>query len=232
MRINLLYLLLIAISIVPLSLEATHIRAGEIIVKRIDPLTFTYEFTFVGYRDTDSGILFGSGTFDFGDGDLQDGTDQPFLIRETQITRNLVRAEFTVTHTYRTQRNYVVSYVERNRNGGISNMANSINTPFYVESLVVIDPFLGQNDSPVLTVPPIDEGSPGVLFIHNPGAYDKEGDFLTYELVVPRQSSQTEVSAYLYDNKKFNITERFLVFSVKYSVYLSRISPLFLCLPC
>ena len=39
--------------------SATHIRAGEIIARRIDNLTFTYEFIFIGYRDTDSGIEFG-----------------------------------------------------------------------------------------------------------------------------------------------------------------------------
>ena len=180
--------------------HTTHIRAGEIVVRRVDNLTLTYEFTFIGYRDTDSGILFGNGVFDFGDGNVQDGRENPFEITETRITDNIVRSEWTVRHTYRTQRNYVVSYLEQNRNGGISNMTNSVNTPFYVESLVVIDPFLGLNNSPILTVPPIDEGSPGVLFIHNPGAFDEDGDILTYELVIPRQSAQSEVNGYMQPN--------------------------------
>ena len=35
-------------------LNATHIRAGEIIAKRISSTSLTYEFTIIGYTDTDS----------------------------------------------------------------------------------------------------------------------------------------------------------------------------------
>ena len=48
---------------------ATHIRAGEVIAKRIDNVSLTYSFTFFGYRDVD-GVPFGQGRFDFGDGEV------------------------------------------------------------------------------------------------------------------------------------------------------------------
>jgi gliding motility-associated-like protein len=175
--------------------SATHIRAGEIIARRIDNLTPTYEFTFVGYRDRNSQILFGNGEFDLGDGTV-------IPVETTEFTRTIIsstieRAEYRIRHTYNSVRSYVVSYREENRNAGISNMQNSVNTPFYVETMIVIDPFLGNNSSPVLTVPPIDEGTPGVVFIHNPGAFDEDGDILTYQLVVPRQSEDEEVFGYV-----------------------------------
>ena len=175
---------------------ATHIRAGEIIARRVETFTLTYEFTFIGYRDTDSGIQFGGGVFDFGDGSIRDGQQDGFQITETQITSNIVRAEFTVRHTFEAPRNYIVSYAEDFRNAGIANMDNSVNTAFYTETLIVIDPFFGINNTPVLTVPPIDEGIPGVTFVHNPGAFDVDGDSLSYEFVTPRQSVGEEVFNY------------------------------------
>ena len=174
-------------------INASHIRAGEVIARRISNLTFEYEFTFIGYRDTDTGIDFGGGDFDFGDGTVISGD---FDVLETQITANIVRAEFTLVHTYQAPNSYIVSYSEDNRNGGISNMENSLNTPFYTETLIIIDPFFGVNNTPVLTVPPIDEGIPGARFIHNAGAFDIDGDSLAYYLVIPKMEKNSEVVLY------------------------------------
>ena len=48
-------------------LFSTHIRAGEIIAKRISSTSLTYEFTIIGYTDTGSEVEFGGGKYDFGD---------------------------------------------------------------------------------------------------------------------------------------------------------------------
>ena len=47
---------------------ATHIRAGEIIARRVNVQTLEYEFTVVGYTDTRSNVVFGPGIINFGDG--------------------------------------------------------------------------------------------------------------------------------------------------------------------
>ncbi len=172
---------------------ATHIRAGEVIARRTSNLTFTYEFTFIGYRDTDSGIQFGGGDFDFGDGTM---ISEGFDVLETQLSNNIVRAEFKLVHTYQAPNSYFVSYKEDNRNANIANMANSTETAFYTETLIIVDPFFGVNNTPILTVPPIDEGMPGVRFVHNAGAFDVDGDSLAYYLVIPRSSKNSEVSGY------------------------------------
>jgi len=176
-------------------LQASHIRAGEIIARRIDNFTFTYEFIFIGYRDNDTGVRFGNGTFDFGDGDFLSGPNS-FIISETQISANIFRAEFRLVHTFQAPNSYVVSYQEDWRNEGISNMINSGTTSFYVETLIVIDPFFGINNTPILTVPPIDEGSPGVIFIHNAGAFDPDGDSLSYSFTSTKQSKNQDVNGY------------------------------------
>ena len=80
---------------------STHIRAGEIIAKRISNTSLTYEFTIIGYTDTGSDVQFGGGKFDFGDGNfvevLEDGaiSVEKFLL-ENQVALNL----FKVVHTF------------------------------------------------------------------------------------------------------------------------------------
>jgi len=41
-----------------------------------------------------------------------------------------------------------------NRNAGIINIPNSVNIPFFLETTLVINPFLGNNNSPELLNPP------------------------------------------------------------------------------
>ena len=146
---------------------STHIRAGEIIAKRISNTSLTYEFTVIGYTDTGSDVQFGGGKFNFGDGNvlevLEDGaiSVEKFLL-ENQVALNL----FKVVHTFQAPGRYVVNYFEQNRNDGILNMDNSIDTPFFIETEILIDPFFGLNNTPVLLIPPIDNGAVGIKYIH------------------------------------------------------------------
>jgi len=173
--------------------EATHIRAGEITARRIDNITLTFEFTFTGFRDTSSPIHFGSGKFDFGDGNSETGG---FRISSNYIGNNTDQVEWKIVHTYEAPGSYIVSYQEANRNPDVINMDNSVNTPFYVETKLVIDPFFGLNNTPVMTVPPIDLGAVGVTFIHNPGAFDPDGDSLSYKFTTCKQSKNLAVNNY------------------------------------
>ena len=72
--------------------------------------------------------------------------------------------------------------IDPNRNGSVINIPNSINQPFYIETVLVINPFIGVNSSPKLLNTPIDNGCVGYPFYHNPGAYDEDGDSIAYEL--------------------------------------------------
>ncbi len=176
-----------------LSASATHIRAGEITARRVNDLTLTYEFTFTGFRDSGSIIEFGAGVFDFGDGN---SIEADFNIVKSPVGNELEMVQFKVTHTYQAANSYIVSYKEEYRNEGIVNMVNSVNTTFYVESLVVIDPFYGKNNTPILTVPPIDFAAVGSVFIHNPGAFDEDGDSLSYKFTTPKQARNSVVNEY------------------------------------
>lgn len=181
--------------------QATHIRAAEITSRRISNVSLTYQFTLTGYTDTGSPVRFGDGIINFGDGtevqiDLAADSfvDGIFLGKNNEIENYIVK----ITHTYNSPGSYVISYREPNRNDEIVNInkGNSVQTPFYIESQILIDPFIGLNSSPVLLVPPIDRAGVGVKFIHNPGAFDEDGDSLSYRFVIPLQDKEQVVPNY------------------------------------
>ena len=175
---------------------STHIRAGEITVERVNCQSLTFRFTILGYRDTGSpeNIQFGGGDFNFGDG--QDPVTIPEDFASIYIDNEVERNVYVIEHTYSAAGTYIISYLEQNRNDGVLNINNSVNTSFYVETKIVIDPFLGCNNSPILLIPPIDEGCTQVAFSHNPGAFDPDGDSLSYEFAIPKQKRDTPVGNY------------------------------------
>ncbi len=175
---------------------ATHIRAGEIIAERISVQTLTYRVTVVGYTDTRSNVIFGPGTINFGDGREEVlNTESDFSLVES-LGNQIEKNTFVITHTFQGPGTYTIRFLEYNRNDLTLNMDNSVNTPFYVETQITIDPFIGVNNSPVLTIPPVDNGAVNVRYIHNPGAYDPDGDSLAYEMDIPKQEFQRPVNNY------------------------------------
>lgn len=179
--------------------NATHLRAGEIVAVRESCNSLTFIITVTVYTNTKSTVKFG------GDQDILNfGDGTSMLIPETENTIRLdlnaegivATASFTVRHTYSGNSTFVISYREPNRNEGVLNMDASINTTFYLETIVSTDPFLGCNNTPKLLVPPIDEACTGVAWSHNPGAYDPDGDSISFALVVPYSDRNTEVINY------------------------------------
>ncbi|WNB17620.1 T9SS type B sorting domain-containing protein [Marivirga arenosa] len=174
---------------------ATHIRAGEITAKRIGCNSRTYEFTLTAYRDTGSDILFGNGEFKYGNGESiilnPDGYSRKEIIDD-----EVELVEFKFEYTYRSDGNYIVSYVEDYRNRGIVNMSQSGQTAFYVETLIRIDTFFGCNDTPVFLIPPVDKAAVGALFYHNPGAFDVNGDSIAFKMVIPQSREDVNVGNY------------------------------------
>lgn len=175
--------------------KATHIRAGEITAELISCQNFSYKFTLVGYTDLTSDVIFGGGEINYGDGVTEDfpaGEYDYFEDLGDEIAINVYFKE----HTFPGPGIYTISYREFNRNPDIVNMDNSVNTPFYVETVIIIDPFLGCNNTPVLLNPPIDDACIGVTFLHNAGAVDADGDSLSYEFTIPKQDVDIPVINY------------------------------------
>lgn len=177
---------------------ATHIRAIEITARRISATSLTFQFTVTGYRDSGEpeNAFFSDteGIFRFGDG-TPPAANVAWTFVEN-VAEDTEKWQFTLTHTYQGSGAYKVSYREPNRNEGILNMSNSVGTQYFTESLIIIDPLVGVNSTPILTVPPIDLAASGLIFIHNPGAFDRDGDSLSYRFSIPLQDNDVNVSGY------------------------------------
>ena len=174
---------------------ATHERAAEITYRRISNTSLQYEIKLVTYTYTPSPadrpqleILWGDGTSDQVQRTLK-------LLLAGDITRN----EYVTTHTYPGAGTYKISMEDPNRNNGVINIPNSVNVPIFVETMLVISPFINpKNNSPQLLNPPLDMGCVGALFVHNPAAYDPDGDSLSYKLVKCRGAQGLEIPGYTY----------------------------------
>lgn len=178
---------------------ATHIRAGEITAELVNCQSFSYIFTVTGYTDTGSSVEFGGGEINFGDGRIFQFNTEDFD-EKRELGNEIEINIFTVEHTFPGPGEYIVTFREFNRNAGVVNMDNSVNTPFYIETKVIIDPILGCNNTPILTIPPVDGACTGTAFIHNPGAYDPDGDSLSYSIVIPKQDRDLPVNNYRFPN--------------------------------
>src|SRR5690554_2377593 len=176
--------------------SATHIRAGEIIAERISVQTLTYRITVVGYTDTRSSVIFGPGIIDFGDGREVSLNTESDVATVEPLGNQVEKNTFIVTHTYQGPGTYTIRFQEMNRNDHTLNMDQSVDTPFYIETSITIDPFIGVNNSPVLTIPPVDNGAVNQTYFHNPGAYDPDGDSLAYVMDVPKRAYQRPVNDY------------------------------------
>lgn len=197
-RVKAGFILLLAVGllIAPIfEATATHLRAGEITVERISCVSRTFRITITVYTDTDSPVQFG-GTqdiLDFGDGKSMLVPEKPSILYPGGVGIGI--ASFSVLHTYGGPGLFTISYLEPNRNEGVLNIDNSVNTTFYIETQIDLSVLLCDN-SPVLLVPPIDQACSGVAFYHNPGAYDPDGDSLSFELVIPYFKRDSNVAGY------------------------------------
>ncbi len=185
-----------------LDASATHNRAGEITYEQIGELTIrvtitTYTRTSSVQADRDSLPLFwGDGTSEMVARSNRNGD-----ALENDIKRNFYIAE----HTYPGRATYTISMTDPNRIGGILNVnpPNSIQIRFHIETRFTFlnSQFQGLNSSAILLQPPIDFACASKRFIHNPNAYDPDGDSLAYELIIPFAELNSEVPNYLFPDQ-------------------------------
>lgn len=225
-------ILLFSICLIAGLSKATHNRAGEIIYKRIAPFTqvnngttvqvYTYSITVRKYTDGGQAIAdrcvdtvyFGDNTRGVaprvnGATSCNCGSLNGTAIGCGSIIVNtgsykVKYNEYSIIHTYPGPGNYLIRTFDPNRNGGVRNIPGSINIPFYIESLLIINSFTGSNSSPVLTNPPVDQASLSICFTHNPGAMDADGDSLSYEISAPRGENGQPVPGYFDPESSWN----------------------------
>ncbi|MGB0166199.1 MAG: gliding motility-associated C-terminal domain-containing protein, partial [Luteibaculum sp.] len=106
--------------------------------------------------------------------------------------------------TYTGPGRFRLSVEDPNRNNNILNLkppnGQSDQVVFYIESILIINPFSPSppgpvNNSAILLNPPIDQACLGQPYRHNPGAFDPDGDSLVYSLV-PNRADGGQVPNY------------------------------------
>ena len=175
---------------------ATHNRAGEITYTHVQGLT--YEVVITTYTKSDAladrPFLF----LRWGD---ETGADLDSLARElpvSQLGGNVQVNTYRGTHTYGGPGVYELSVEDPNRNEGVLNMVGSVDTPFAIRSLLIIDPQAGQNNSVQLLNPATENACLNQPWIHNPAAHDPDGDVLTYSLVPCRGFNGDPIPTYVF----------------------------------
>jgi hypothetical protein len=169
------------------SVNATHLRAADIQVERICG-TLTFRITVIAYLNSSSGTRFGTNSeVLFGDGTsvripLTSSTSRP------DLGTNISVATFTTEHTYSANGIYSIAYIERDRSAGVLNIANSTDVPYVTFVRINTDPTFECNKYPVLAVVPLDRACSATAFYHNSGAFDTDGDSLSYQMSTPSAS--------------------------------------------
>jgi len=194
--------------------QATHIRAGDITAKRDttpNPNPLRFFFTMKIYTDHASSA--------------DDPTVQ--IATGTGVVLTVPKAEHRVVgdpadevdveiyrweYTYPAAGTYTVSWTGINRNPNILNVrAPSDQLTFFISTTININPLRGFNSTPVLTVAPVDLGAVGRVYVHNPGAFDPDGDSLAFKLRLPQQREGASglvgpVPNYSLPSRTFNCT--------------------------
>ncbi|UBM57803.1 gliding motility-associated C-terminal domain-containing protein [Marinilongibacter aquaticus] len=169
---------------------ATHLRAGEITAVRISSTSLTYRVTITTYTDEINGKQANDAQedVDFYPGFSNNGVVSYKVPRKEE----LLISPTTKRNIYETVVTYPAPGVYHLSCGIVNRNDNTINLPqpsdsisWFVQSTIVINASFGLNSTPVLLNIPIDSAAVGTTFIHNPGAFDIDGDSLSYRLAVP-----------------------------------------------
>lgn len=177
---------------------ATHNRAGEITYKQISALTF--EVTVITYTAITTNTC-PAWTADRPELEIAWGDNTISTLSRSEkidLPDCYRRNKYVGQHTYSGPGIFCITVEDPNRNANVANIPNSVNTLFAISTTMIIDPTLGLNNTPILTQPPVDKAAIGQVFVHNPGAYDPDGDSLSYKITPCREENGAPIPNYSY----------------------------------
>lgn len=175
-----------------LDLLATHNRAGEITYRQLSDLT--YEITITTFTYTLSYADRPELTVEWGD----NSTSVAQRSIKTGLPNYYQKNVYIINHTFPGPGVYVIVVQDPNRNFGVQNIPNSVNVVFSIRTILIVNPSMGRNNTPVLLNPPYDKAAKGHIFIHNPAAYDPDGDSLSYKLTTCTREDGKPIENYTF----------------------------------
>ena len=172
--------------------RATHQRAAEITYKWLGGNAYEFTLTCYTYTPSPAGLQRDSLLVQWGDG-MEEYIPRVVL---QNLGEDYTLNVYKHIHNYSSSGTYTISMEDANRNFGVINVPNSVMVPMHIETELVIHPFLGNNNSVQLLNAPVDKGCVGKLYLHNPSAYDPDGDSLSYKLVTCKGQDGIEIPGY------------------------------------
>ena len=172
--------------------RATHQRAAEITYTWLGGNAYEFTLTCYTYTPSPAGLQRDSLLVQWGDG-LEEYIPRVVL---QDLGEDYTLNVYKQIHNYSSSGTYTISMEDANRNFGVVNVPNSVMVPMHIETELVINPFLGYNNSVQLLNAPVDKGCVGKLYLHNPSAYDPDGDSLSYRLVICKGQDGIEIPGY------------------------------------
>ena len=172
--------------------RATHQRAAEITYTWLGGNAYEFTLTCYTYTPSPAGLQRDSLLVQWGDG-LEEYIPRVVL---QNLGEDYTLNVYKQIHNYSSSGTYTISMEDANRNFGVINVPNSVMVPMHIETELVINPFLGYNNSVQLLNAPVDKGCVGKLYLHNPSAYDPDGDSLSYRLVTCKGQDGLEIPGY------------------------------------
>ncbi len=204
--------------------DATHLRAGEITLVKISGASLDYQITLRVYTRNSLTVKFEGGTLDFGDANPPiilpkiDAPDPRFELLDK--VADIGQVTYTTVHTFPGPGFYTISYFERNLNAGILNLSNSVDTPFYIETNIVLDPSISDVASATFGTPPVFKFPLGREFSFSTAPIDTTNRVYFYELITPFQNHGTLVSGYkIPASLKLNSRSGMLTWDTKFLEY-------------
>jgi hypothetical protein len=186
------FLLLLLALFIFTDLSATHNRAGEITYVQLSDLTyeitittFTYSLSFADRPQLD---------VEWGD----NSTSTAQRIDRISLPNYYRKNVYKVNHTFPGPGIYRIVVQDPNRNAGVKNIPNSVNVVFSISTILIVNPAMGRNSTPVLLNPPYDKAALGYIFIHNPAAFDPDGDSLSYQLTICTREDGKPIEGYTF----------------------------------
>jgi gliding motility-associated-like protein len=180
---------------------ATHNRAGEIIYTHISGLTYEIRIITVTKATSTAAdrpylkIKWGDEPNNVPTSDL----DSLARVSEEFFPSDDIKVNTYVgLHTYSGPGVFTLYMEDPNRNLGVVNLPNSINSIFTIRSVLVISPDTGHNNSVRLLNPAFGQACINQPWIHNPAAFDPDGDQLRYSIVPCLGGNGEELATWIY----------------------------------
>ncbi len=172
--------LIVVFLVVAGRVSATHNRSGDITYRYL--YGNTYAFTITTCTKLSSEANRDELEIYWGDGQMDTLPRTLFYdFPATDTKQNY----YTGQHTFTGPGTFTIYVQDPNRNANVLNITNSVDKIFCVQTQLVISPFLGtpNNSVRIEDCPCPEIACSGKPWLYNMGAYDPDGDSLTYSLI-------------------------------------------------